>query len=64
MKPVFDDDVGQILSESLGRDQESKMKCLARAAEIVRQYMFKSGDFFNVSFSQGCQKKLCFSAAS
>ena len=53
---VFDDDVGQILSEGLCRDQESKMKCLTRAAEIVREDMFKSGDLFNGSFQQGCQE--------
>ena len=32
------------------------MKCLTRAAEIVREDMFKSGDLFNGSFSQGCQE--------
>ena len=38
---VFDDDVGQILLESLCRDQESKIECLTRAAEIVREDMFQ-----------------------
>ena len=54
---VFETSIAQVLSESLEREQDSKIMSLARAAEIVRDDMFKNSDLFNGTFSQACQQR-------
>ena len=54
---VFENSFAQVLSESLEREQDSKITSLARAAEIVRDDMFNNSDLFNGTFSQACQQR-------
>ena len=52
---VFENDIAQVLSESLEREQDCKKMSLSRAAEIVSENMFNNSDLFNGTFSQACQ---------
>jgi len=54
---VFEKSIVQVLSESLEREQDSKIMSLARAAEIVKDDMFNNSDLFNRTFSQACQQR-------
>ena len=53
---VFENDIAQVLSESLEREQDCKRMTLTRAAEIVREDMFHNSDLFSGTFSQACQQ--------
>ena len=51
---VFENHIAQVLSENLDREQDCKMKSLARA--IVREDFFNNSDLFSGTFSQTCQQ--------
>ena len=53
---MFENDIAQLLSESLEREQDCKRMTLTRAAEIAREDMFHSSDLFSGTFSQACQQ--------
>ena len=53
---MFENDIEQVLSESLEREQDCKRMTLTRAAEIVREDMFHNTDLFSGTFSQTCQQ--------
>ena len=54
---MFENSIAQVLSESLEREQDSKIMSLARAAEIVKDDMFNISDLLNGTFSQACQQR-------
>ena len=53
---MFENDIAQVLSEILEREQDCKRMTLTRAAEIVREDMFHNSDLFSGTFSQACQQ--------
>ena len=51
---VFDKDIGAALDKACEQDSENEAVCLARAAQIVRRYMFDPSPFTR-SFDENCQ---------
>ena len=49
---VFENNIAQVLSEILEREQDFKRMFFAPAAEIVSENMFSNSDLFNGTFSQ------------
>ena len=54
---AFDDDIGQALDKACEPDCDSELVHLARAAQIVRRYMFENTNSFTGSFKEKCQKE-------
>ena len=54
---MFENNIAQVLSENLKREQDCKRMSLVRAAEIVREDMFNNSDLFNGTFFQACQQR-------
>ena len=54
---MFENDIAQVLSESLEREQDCKRMSFARAAEIVSEIMFSNSDLFNGTFFQAYKQR-------
>ena len=54
---AFDEDIGEALGKACGQDCDTEAVHLARAAQIVRRYMFEDTDRFSGSFQGGCQEE-------
>ena len=50
------DDIGEALGKACEQDCDTEAVHLARAAQIVRRYMFEDTDRFSGSFQGGCQE--------
>lgn len=53
---AFDEDIGEALGKACEQDCDTEAVHLARAAQIVRRYMFEDTDRFRGSFPGGCQE--------
>ena len=52
---AFDEDIGEALGKACEQDCDTEAVHLARAAQIVRRYMFEDTVRFSGSFQGGCQ---------
>ena len=53
---AFDEDIGEALGKACEQHCDTEAVHLARAAQIVRRYMFEDTDRFSGSFQGGCQE--------
>ena len=53
---AFDEDIGEALGKACEQDCDTEAVHLARAAQIVRRYMFEDTGRFRGSFQGGCQE--------
>ena len=53
---AFDEDIGEALGKACEQDCDTEAVHLARAAQIVRRYMFEDTGRFRGSFPGGCQE--------
>ena len=53
---AFDEDIGEALGKACEQDCDTEAVQLARAAQIVRRYMFEDTVRFSGSFQGGCQE--------
>ena len=53
---AFDEDIGEALGKACEQDCDTEAVHLARAAQIVRRYMFEDTDRFSGSLQGGCQE--------
>ena len=53
---AFDEDIGEALGKACEQDCDTEAVHLARAAQIVRRYMFEDTVRFSGSFQCGCQE--------
>ena len=53
---AFDEDIGEALGKVCEQECDTEAVHLARAAQIVRRYMFEDTDRFSGSFQGGCQE--------
>ena len=53
---AFDEDIGEALGKACEQDCDTEAVHLARAAQIVRRYMFEDTVRFSGSFQGGCQE--------
>ena len=53
---AFDEDIVEALGKACEQDCDTEAVHLARAAQIVRRYMFEDTDRFSGSFQGGCQE--------
>lgn len=53
---AFDEDIGEALGKACEQDCDTEAVHLARAAQIVRRYMFEDTSRFRGSFPGGCQE--------
>ena len=53
---AFDEDISEALGKACEQDCDTEAVHLARAAQIVRRYMFEDTDRFSGSFQGGCQE--------